>query len=946
MPSKSWSSWKVGILPTIAALLLLSCSYFFDQKDVVTEVNYNQDTSASCITKANNGLRKYFDVSNVPEMQAVEIDYIAECYQNSIQSFVKHTESGREDSENYTIENIELLINKFHPGIEVSQEKIGIYLRLKQFFFGGQAEILTITELKNIAKIVPVLNSVLKTLLPHRGIVFHKQKLLRDVHSYDKFTESFQVLHEQSSILLRALDPYSGPRKMDLWPMAAYFINGYYDGNTEHSDKYLPAAMGFKNLVLNSEGTELDRRKLNLLVEQSFSAGEALSKFSYFVQDDFIFTNIGFVLSFMTKIQAQLKNARVFQTLTLKAVLEIFDTGESILMRSTEQNQMKEVGIDKVGGFLEGLGKAGFFSGNLTPNTLTIFIDNMSKKWLDPQAKRITPNITQGKLKYLKKLMTKWFYRQQYINSHLLSGDPEKVQFPFPTDGLNSNPELTGWLKVFDKTSLHQWNRDNRVIFSKLDEGMSYGELTVANSLTILIELFMKPYNLEVSDPLEFTLFEFDTEGEESDISETQEIYEAMRILGVEMKIMDSREFNSGKKSFMEANNFTTQRAADDSLLNFYEAFELLSISLSSAALADYIHSDFNGSCERTYPDVHGYKVLEADCFGAHLFKNFSKYFNQLDTVNHYWESATYKEKRDFLDSLEYAARGGIISPKPVDVGEIRVMCSILYYLESIFYVFELPNSDDGIATGQEIENAEWHFRPLIKSIIEKNNKDDVDFLYKKFEFKSREAVKDYLAPRVFLFLLNGGKLPIGKFKFARIYYLYDNTDKANADLKATVADVLKVFGETAKSTHDNWKKTVTAFVKANHQNLFDALADEEPPICRDNRRNVFCQWSRIINCNENINPDLYDWMHRQRYKLFSESAWAEDSDEAAATALGMFNQYFPDDQKFSTLCNFPRFSEDPQIVTPEGSFKDLIQDDEGGKTNLQKLKDMWDNLW
>lgn len=967
MHSRFTKHFKIWLLLVIAVFALLSCSFFFDKKEVLTEFNYVNDDSTSCIGGANRGIQKYFDIKEVAPITDQEIDSISHCYERAIQSFITHTKSGREASENYSAENIELLINKFHPEVQITVEKISFYLRIKQFFFGGTVDSVSKKELKNLLSVVPAISKTLKVLRPHREIIYYKQTLKRDEASYKIFMNSFRTLAEQANILLQALEPYSGSRKIDLIEVIRKF---YISDNVDYAD----AAVGFKNLVINSSGPFLDRQDFPLLIQQSIEAGKALSEFYYFVQDEYIFTNIGFILSFPTRIQAQLQNARVFDAeslKTLEAVKDIFDTGEEILLRSAEVSKSKQIPIERIQEFLVSLQSAGFLSDTLGAEPLTSFISELSKTYLDPGAAP-SSEITPEKLKYLKKMMDKWFYRQNYINSNLIRDGSGKIKYPLTQDELNANPEFLNWLEIFKQSSVHQWNRDHRVVFSEVDEGISYEEMTVANSLAILIELFMRPFNLDKKNitHLEITA------------NQTQQIYEVMRILGVEMKIMDSRSYDSGERSFMEANNFTS-RSRVDSHVDFLEAFDLLSISLSAAGLADYIYNSFDGKCKGDYLDVHNYTISKVGCFRAEFFKNFSDYFNHLETVNRYWEKINYGQRLDFIHTLESAARGGIFDGKNIDIGEIRMMVSILYYLESIFYRFEFGAHQDGVAQGQEIINAEQHFRPLIRNLISKNDKIDdlyvvlsplssyvpnfsrenlADWLNQRedavffFSKLTKEELIDWLTPRLFLYLLTARgswishTLPLELIDIINMWILYRGDLEASAaGISADVADVLQVFKESAKNSHDTQVKNILKFLNENYLDLFNSLRFEKPPQnCRVSLEiSVFCQWSRIINCTDSASADLYHWMQMQKYNIFPDRLWETDRDEAVATAMGRFNIDFPRNLFFSTKCNFPRFEDKMVIESAKGeSLRDIIESEQGRDRTQKGLRGYLDWPW
>src|SRR5690606_37683917 len=118
---------------------------------------------------------------------------------------------------------------------------------------------------------------------------------------------------------------------------------------------------------------------------------------------------------------------------------------------------------------------------------------------------------------------------------------------------------------------------------------------------------------------------------------ETQKLYEAIQSVGIDLKIMDPRSRDAGKRSFIEGNLFTYQgngineRSALDGrkhLLVFEESMELVAFLFSGGSLADKIYNDLAVGdrkagvmplCNRGGVGIHGNPRVQRSCVKKHF---------------------------------------------------------------------------------------------------------------------------------------------------------------------------------------------------------------------------------------------------------------------------------------------------------------------------------------
>ncbi len=911
MPSSLMKKTPLLLISLSLMLAITSCSFFFEEKKKVTEVAYNE-SMGSCVGQVNQTLKRYFNTS--PEIQVIEseLDAVTECYQESIESFLVHTKSGRAESDDYSSENIELLIGQFHKEIAMTADRIQTYVHLKSFLFGGSSETLSKNELKELQSLVPIFVGALKKLLPHLKVLQQSATLEANEESYLKIQQAFDELKRQSGVILKTLSDGSKTRKVNLEAFAKFFFAEIYGDQAATMEKYLPLIKAFKAFAVNEEGEDLHFKNLALFVRQSILTYEAMVHFEYMLRRDGVdslFTNMGHLVTFMTRIPRQLLGGRIFETVSLKSLVDIVKSAEAVLMFSTQNRPNRELPVSHIENLLLGLEKAEIMKGNLSADTIAEFLSDFSEFWLNPGAPRATA-INPKKVQHVARFFNVWLRRQNLVNQVFEGKGDGVVSLEAAFGGLDS-PLATQLKKVLTSVNAHQWDDRLRLLFTEDKDHFSYGELTVANSIMTLAELFMKPFNLQQQNPLKYQVTQ----------DQTQQIYEVIRTLGVELAFMDSRILDSGRRTFIEMNHFSTQNRSDG-VLDFYEGYEYVAMSMSAGRLSNRIYEEIPESCSLEPVDVLNRNVTDVQCFRQHLEKNFLTYFEHLPNISKYWSQATEEEKDSFMSSVEVASRGGVIREKPVDMNEIRVVVSIISFVESIFFMFDRDNVNgllDGRATGEglsEIRLAEMHFRPLIVDFL-MNKRSDIltnrKELFQKFCGEGMQGVElaRCIAPKILIHLLKKGDLPVssgqacGLLKFRAILDK-NNEERAYLRAVATPGDVLKVFSAMAEMTHMSHVQRLQSFLLEKRTPLLKSLSSDTAPDCRAHPDNVFCEWRREIFCNRTVNQEVFDEFRYQKQKYFLSDDFENNPEAAVKRTLLKIYHDFDTHHRYSTHCAFP----------------------------------------
>jgi hypothetical protein len=913
-------SSRTSILLILLIFSLGACSYFFEAKDKVLQISYEQEVGG-CMTQANRMLVNYFDKDHAQQIIEAEVNNFTSCYQEAITAMVLHTRSGRSQPDDFSAENIEMLIKRLHPEIGITHDKIQFFIQLKHFLLGGSIDTISKSELNYINdQVLPRLATFLKTMEPYRNIILNgwgaigrRSQLDRDEASHARFREAYSQLRAQIADLIAVFDQKNRSGSIDLARLFQQFVTEFVEDDPQSYLKHQELLLAFKNLSLNETGVALPRGQLGLFFNQGLRVAESLSQFNYFLADDEIFVNIGSLAIFITRVPALLRDSSMFKGVALRSLLDIVENLEEFLVLSSGQAADGDIPFVKMEQTLLSLRTSEIMNGPLTPESLSIFLRRFTRKWLLPHAGD-SPNLNRGKVEYLKDIVVKWVRRQQLANTLFSRVSGQSVSLSQALIELPSSQILADWAEIFRATALHQWDTTNKVVkYSRNTDEMTYEDFTISNSTWTMVELFTAPYNLNKNRVFDYAITS----------DQAQEIYAVLRVLGVEMRFMDSREFNSGHRTFSESNNFSTQ-LRNDEYLDFFESYEYLSVAFSAGQLSELVYTGVPTRCLRDYPDVLGRNVIEAQCFRGFIKSRFSDFFGHLTTVNSFWQTLNSSQKDSLLDVIAIASRGGVITDKPYDMGEIRVFVSVMYYIQSIFFVFDLNR--DGRIAGAELISAERQFRELVADfILTYPNSDELFDQINRAAWwfvsvnwdanRPKEELAHFVAPKVFIFLLTYGRLPetrLDKLRFARLLD-QGNEDRAFQRTQATVEQVLSVFAAIATITHKSHIDRIANFLLVHQEELLNQLntTDHTPQCLERSEYNVFCRWARVIFCNEPVNEYLFQWMRENQFATFRQDLWRRNRGESIVHSLQHLSFNFRTHMRFSTQCNFPHVADD-----------------------------------
>jgi hypothetical protein len=210
---------------------------------------------------------------------------------------------------------------------------------------------------------------------------------------------------------------------------------------------------------------------------------------------------------------------------------------------------------------------------------------------------------------------------------------------------------------------------------------------------------------------------------------EFKEFFEAVKPLGVELKLVDPTDNTLWDTSFDEANMFMLS-GDGNTWLSFSEGVDFVSYALSQAYMADRVLDDLTKNCRNYEPDVFGIPKVDARCFRHRLKTNFVVHYNLIPGWANYVAQMDGVEYDDFQMHLEKAARKKGYSNELVESGDLSRVSMLLHYGESIFTRFDSDRS--GTITLAEATKVFPVFKDLLARVSEIN---DNETLYALFTY-------------------------------------------------------------------------------------------------------------------------------------------------------------------------------------------------------------------
>ncbi|RME17738.1 MAG: hypothetical protein D6797_01950, partial [Bdellovibrio sp.] len=241
--------------------------------------------------------------------------------------------------------------------------------------------------------------------------------------------------------------------------------------------------------------------------------------------------------------------------------------------------------------------------------------------------------------------------------------------------------------------------------------------------------------------------------------------YESAKYLGFALKIMDIRNKNTGKRSFMEGNLFTytgdgfsskissiLDPDKDDSLLSFSEGVELLMFVYSGGQASRLMYKDLLYKCPPWNffeKDPFGRMRLSRECVKEAFRNSMSLYFNHLPYWKKYLDSLKDQDQEEMASlMLALGERPGCTSSRLMEAGDLSTIATIVQYIERVFLIYD--KDMNGVLDEKEALLAYPRFKGLIARMIKKQQIDEKILETMGEEFLSNQEVRQKVAQSLY----------------------------------------------------------------------------------------------------------------------------------------------------------------------------------------------------
>lgn len=756
---------SVSMVVMAQFLWLAACSVFLDEKRQEPQTIEMSNAKFVCLQSLPEELSKFIEgqVSN----EGIHRGF--KCAQDALIYFKDKTKGSKADR--YTMEELRNFFGKyFLKKNNVTPAFASELFKLKKVFLGGSERFITKGEIQRLVELLELLKEQAIVVAPHMTTLVGQRK----DPTWKDLDLATQRLHASLLLILKGVDLVNSDYSFaDL----KKFMDGLEDFISVTEPFYLtekvsgsvPLVEAVKN-VLIGETARLDSlQDWQVSLKTGMLMYKEALRYRYFLQD------------------ADIDSPAKVQALTL-----IANDGLQLLEESLSMQHQGSISFSSIDVLLDQLENRKLLPLGLSARAVKDIYKKVVLRILDPRRRgdsRGLLALERTHLMALKHELKIYQLHQNFIDElkfdRNASVSVPQLKTAAKTYSASRFIENTLRVDSLEQDSLEEsWQeglllllKDRPVIFDRLGREIvsgtpqsylqTWGSLTRWNVMRALTRFLLLGYGQRKSSQMPL----------EEMIQPGLELwYKDFNLIGTELKAFDPRSANAGARSFKEA-NFFTYYGNGDSVMNFHETFDFVSLLVSGGMISsenlrqDILTTAMSGepakNCVLKDEDIFGYPLFKEICFKTNLRKNFGAYFGNLPGMVRQVQTMTEKEWNDFYFNLFSAARVSAPAGGLIETADIRTAVMMLHYVESLMSVYDLDQS--GKLNIEELRRAAPRFLLFMKQV----SPVDANFMVTDF----------------FLFLVFKGQKP------NLLDYSYFQGEKAFGSLEDAGRDkILRVF--------------------------------------------------------------------------------------------------------------------------------------------------------
>lgn len=824
----------------IFVLALSGCSYFL--KDGVEKSDLIRVNSAiqagDCMSGAVDELMRY--LRNEAGYESAEA--AIQCAENTIDLFVKNIKGERPGL--YSSKELKRFLDQYLvKSSNLTSDFLPTLIRLKASVFGGSVMEISSAEIQDIRVFIGSLRGPLRRLEGDREVLSLSTHIDgRNSEGAARIERAIRNLTSEAKVIGQALAPRktSPSRNQASFPLEGFatFLN--LSEHTAGYSKFLGLSRTLKSLLVRPPGASISSSEWPHVIEQA-ARGYGLYLRSHFTlsRDSFLFGE---------QMEAFESTAR---------------EGAEILTIAARQHEGGKIGIEEWDALIDELARLKVMHGlqtlpfGIQATSLKAVLRPLFSKVLRPEPtgdlRRLTTSnekvgLSIGGINRFIAEFEGWAAGQK-LAWDLMKGKEERTSLQTILERTNSL-RASADASVYQKQAYRQmlqilkfgrvlaWDDEDRLLSVQRASNtvLNRHDLIVLNAIRAGASVVLRSYSH--SEDRRRSLSGI-TE------SEAQEFYEDVRLIGVDLGIMDPRSRRAGARSFMEGNLFTSVGDGNE-LLSHHEAVEFFAMILSGGRIAARVGEQAAHECAVGEKDIFGEEKLGANCFRLHLRKNFSKYFSSLPGMAAYVDELARDDDdwEKFIKAIENASRATGFSDHPIETGELRTMMPIIQYAEALLTKFDFDSS--GYLKYDEL----WAGFDVFKSFIVK--------------VSEGRAKSDYMQRLVFSYLVTYNRPPKGSvldlLKMAPIW-----TGEPQVWQKASRLDLLEIIASVNLiGVQNKWKSLERFFSQYGAGPLETAF--------RKGHDAILTEALRLFDCQDEAKNNFFKMAQTRATQIFAPS--------------------------------------------------------------------------
>ncbi len=701
-------SFKRFSVSLLAAIFLSSCGLKVGEKPAEVKPIRVGRVGFGCMGNISKTVHSYI----LAELNAEQVTYFFDCMKFSFTSFGEYMR-GEHRNTFAAVEIREFLQRFFIRDRVISDDLLEEFMNFKKVMVGGRTDKLTkaellrgvevLEELKEEAlklnKYMPVLNAFVGVRLRKEGVLLpptsEALQALKDAAT--RIGEIMATSHQSYS--LKNLERFMVAfREFVQWDQQ--FLSA------KAPQKWVDFFKIFKAIAVRPPKDVIEPQEWPQLM--SASAGW------YALYLRYVF---------------ELEGRSMFYGKGLAETKEIFQDGINLLSKSIERQSNKVITFHYLDSLFDVLGELEILPLHLKAQSLKAVSRPLIQKVFGDLSKppdlRVSNGITTSTLLHMSTEFERW-YSIQWNLDQIFAPNPERDRsFNIQKNELKKNPffneESQELKRIWDHVRPFFRDNEYRVFLveqTKLAENgvvQNFHNLSLMNLMRAGISVVMRGY---AQDVRRFAYLEGMTE------DELQSFYVDFKPIGMDLKLMDPRGQNVGKRAFLEANLFTylgngihlpDPKSPLAHLFSYEEGIEFLSIITSGALTAHSLQKDLREICPVAGQDIYGDGAVSRECFQKNLRKLLVPKLNFMPGMQKFLMEATDEVWDQFSGALIKAALNQGPGSEIVEIGEISTFCVVLHYVEVIMTRYNL--NGDHFLTNEEIEKAFPIFNSMIKKV-------------------------------------------------------------------------------------------------------------------------------------------------------------------------------------------------------------------------------------